>query len=288
MKGKSSAFKYVLGAVIFIGGLGVFLYPVISGFVNERSQSGIVEQYEEAIAAVDDITKAHTVEEARAYNASLLQGQKELTDPFRKLLTEDDNAVTSVLNVGAIMGYVEIPKIGVKLPIYEGTTEENLQKGVGWMSGSSLPIGGESTNCVLTGHRGLPTARLFTDIDQLGIADEFFVRNMMEILAYRVVDVQVVEPGAIETLRILESKDRITLLTCHPYMINSHRLLVIGERIPYTGQLEKQDSILSVFESLTPVERDFALAIVMVVVLTGLVILFIWRSRRKKKREEKM
>ena len=291
MKGKS-ALKYIVGVLMFAVGVVIFLYPVVSALINERSQTTVVNRFEEAVKEMSEQDKALSLKQAVAYNESLVSHQGILKDPFAASL-EQQSTTVSFLNVGGVMGYVEIPSIGLKLPIYEGTSEPVLQSGVGWLTGSSLPVGGESTNTVLTGHRGLPTSKLFTDLDKVQIGDEFYIRTVVGILAYRVIDVKIIEPDETIALAILNGRDRATLLTCHPLSINSHRLLIIGERIPYTNQLETQTSstgsgITEFFENLTPVEKDFTIAIIVTVGVICLLILFIWRpwSRKKKKKEK--
>jgi sortase A len=210
-----------------------------------------------------------------------------LNDPFKDPRF-GENPTYSYLKIGDIMGYLEVPKVGIALPIYEGTSDAVLKRGSGWLEGSSLPVGGESTHTVLTGHNGLPTSRLFTDITKLEVGDEFFIRNFAEILAYRVVEIQVVEPHEVAGMGIVKGKDLATLLTCYPYMINSHRLLVTGERIPYTGQLEQaaQDAQgFNFLANLTPVQRNFVLTIVgTLAVLIIFIILGILAYRRQRKR----
>ena len=284
MKAKLSIIKYIFAAIIFSAGLSIFLYPTISGLVNERSQTTLISSYQESIAAISDEVKYETLEQARAYNRSLVGRQTGLLDPFD--VSEQAPKVVSFLEVGGILGYLEIPMIGVELPIYDGATDANLQKGVGWLSGTSLPVGGESTHTVLSGHRGLPTSRLFTDINKMQVGDEFYIRNLTDILAYKVIEIKIVEPGDTSSLGITEGRDLATLLTCHPYMVNSHRLLIIGERTPYTGQLEVIEPSTNFIENLTPVERSFGLAILASSALLVLLVIFIWRSRKKSKKKK--
>lgn len=153
---------------------------------------------------------------------------------------EQGESYADLLNIGESLGYITIPKIDVNLPIYNGTSQDVLSKGVGHMEQSSYPLGGESTHCVLTGHRGLPSAVLFTDLDKLEIGDEFYLHVLDEILAYKVDQIKVVEPNEFGDLEIIDGKDYCTLVTCTPYAINSHRLLVRGERTEYKGEQDKQ------------------------------------------------
>lgn len=284
--GKASRAKTVLAALVFTVGLGVLLYPAVAGFVNERSQTSAITNYEQAVAALSDERRADSLEAARSYNEALVKTQGAIVDPFGPDRFGGEPNEVSFLSIGEVMGYVQIPKIGIKAPLYEGTSEDVLQKGIGWLKGTSLPVGGVSTNSVLTGHRGLPTAKLFSDLDQLDRGDEFFVRNASEILAYRVVEKKIVDPSDVGALAVVEGKDLITLLTCHPYMINSHRLLVIGERIAYTGQLEEAAETAGFVESMTAAEKDLALSGLLAAGFAAAVVVLVWRpwARRKRSR----
>ena len=292
MKGRTTFLKYLGGALVFVVGATIFLYPVVSALINERSQTAILNRFENTVNELSEIDRDLSLQQAVAYNESLVSHQGVLKDPFAASLEQQSTSV-SFLNVGGVMGYVEIPSIGLKLPIYEGTTEPVLQSGVGWLTGSSLPVGGESTNTILTGHRGLPTSKLFTDLDKVQIGDEFYIRTVVGVLAYRVIDKKIIDPDETIALAILNGKDRATLLTCHPLMINSHRLLIIGERIPYTNQLETQTNstntgVTEFFVNLTPVEKDFTLAMIATFGVTCVLIVFLLRPWRwKKKKNEK-
>ena len=282
---KSMLIKYCIALIIFVGGLGVLLYPAISGLVNERSQTAVISNYEDAVAALSADDQAKSLAVAQSYNESLVQSQAEIRDPFGSVDGEKSVEEVSFVKVGELLGYIQIPKIGIKAPLYEGTSEDVLQKGIGWLKGTSLPVGGESTNSVLTGHRGLPTAKLFTDLDQMVVGDEFYVRNSNEILAYQVVEVRIIDPMDTDALEIVRGVDRVTLLTCHPYMINSQRLLVIGERIPYVGQLDDQVESGGFIESFTAAEKDMAIAGATALVLVVFLILVIGRPWKKLKKK---
>lgn len=284
---KAAVLKTIFAALVFIGGLAVFLYPIVSNFINEQSQTSLISNFDEAVESLSDGDKTKSLEAAHAYNAALVHGQGVIVDPFGEQTTnaEEDDQTLSFLSIGEIMGYVQIPKIGLKAPVYEGTSEEVLQKGIGWLSGTSLPVGGESSNTVLSGHRGLPTSKLFTDIDQLEVGDEFFFKNSIEVLAYKVIETKIIDPNAFEALDIVEGHDRMTLLTCHPYMINTHRLLVIGERIPYEGQLEAIEEEKGLIGSITGAQKDLMIGVLAVAALTGLALLVFLRSRRSRKKE---
>lgn len=288
---KSTVVKAVFAILLFSAGLGIFLFPSISGYINEQSQTRVISNYEEAIEALTSEDRATAYDAARSYNESLAENQAVLVDPFGEsagtgLDAEPIEEVT-FLAVGDVMGYVQIPKIGIKLPIYEGASEDVLQKGIGWLRGTSLPVGGESTNTVLTGHSGLPTAKLFTDLDELEVGDEFYIRNSTEILAYRVDEKKIIDPQDAQALDIVDGKDQATLLTCYPYMVNSHRLLVIGERIPYTGQLDDVVDQGGLLDSLSSAEKDLLSSVMIVVAVALGVFLIFLVIRRKRKRAER-
>lgn len=286
---KAGIAKAVIGVLIFVAGLGVLLYPSISGFINERSQSSAISNYEQAIQALTEDDREKALAAAKLYNESLAESQTALVDPFGEVSStgETEKQEVSFLSIGEMMGYIQIPEIGIKSPIYEGTSEEVLQKGIGWLEGTSLPVGGESTNCVLSGHRGLPTAKLFTDIDKLEKGDEFFIRNSSEILAYEVIEIKIIEPSQTDALSIVDGEDRVTLLTCHPYMVNSQRLLVIGERIPYDGQLDEIAENTSPIESLSAAEKDLLASGLVALAVVALIVVLLLVVRRRRKKDKK-
>lgn len=229
---------------IFFVGLGIMLYPVISNLYIEHRQGNVINNYEKAIDNMSDKKIQEERERAQKYN-ELLIGNVIITDPFdpeaqKKL--EEDKDYFNILNLDkdGIMGYINIPKIDVKLPIYHGTSEEVLQKGVGHLENTSFPVGGEGTHAVLSGHTGLSSAKLFTDLDQLETGNVFYVEVLGEKLAYEVDQIKIVEPHDTSDLLIDSTKDYVTLVTCTPYGINSHRLLVRGTRIPYTEEVEEE------------------------------------------------
>ena len=213
--------RVIFCVIIFITGLGIASYPFISNMVAQRHASQVVKDYETNVEEMDEEKIDAMKEAAKKYN-------------------EQGESYADLLNIGQSLGYITIPKINVNLPIYNGTSQDVLSKGVGHIEQSSYPLGGESTHCVLTGHRGLPSAVLFTDLDKLEIGDEFYLHVLDEILAYKVDQIKVVEPNESGDLEIIDGKDYCTLVTCTPYAINSHRLLVRGERTEYKGEHDKQ------------------------------------------------
>lgn len=220
--------------LIFMTGAGIFVYPAVSNYLAERRQAEAVRDYQRDVSSLEPQDLSEQKARAQEYNKNL--AEDEFHDPF----LQDGKYVISpayqkVLdyNEEGIMGYVEIPDIDVNLPIYHGTGEEALRKGAGHLEASSLPIGGEGTHSVISAHRGLPSAKLFSDLDELEIGDVFFIHILNETHAYQVDQINVVKPDELDILRVVNGQDLVTLLTCTPYAVNTHRLLVRGVRIPY-------------------------------------------------------
>lgn len=212
----------------------VLLYPALSNYFFEKNSAKLISAYDAQTVKLHEADKERMLSEARAYNGELLWNA-ELLDPFSTKRKENDERYERLLDVNGsgMMGYLVIPKTEARLPVYHGTHETVLQTGIGHFEGTSLPIGGEGTHAVLTGHRGLPSKRLFTDLDELEEGDSFYIRILGETLAYEVDQILTVLPEETEALGIVPEKDYVTLVTCTPYAVNTHRLLVRGHRIPY-------------------------------------------------------
>lgn len=225
--GKSKKISLIL-ILVLVAGLALLLYPVVSDYWNSLHQSQVIGSYAEAVAGLEDDSYEAMWAEAEAYNAALPRDQSRFHPS-----EEEQERYEALLNVSGdgVMGYVEIPSIEASLPTYHGTEEEILQTAIGHIEGSSLPVGGAGTHCVISGHRGLPSAKLFTDLDQLAEGDVFYLHVLDETLAYEVDQIRIVEPDDVSLLAIEEGKDLCTLVTCTPYGVNSHRLLVRGHRI---------------------------------------------------------
>lgn len=236
-KSQMKKIRVIFCVIIFMTGLGIASYPFISNMVAQRHASQVVKDYETNVEEMDEEKIDAMKEAAKKYNEQL-SNVVSVDDENEN--NEQGESYADLLNIGESLGYITIPKIDVNLPIYNGTSQDVLSKGVGHMEQSSYPLGGESTHCVLTGHRGLPSAVLFTDLDKLEIGDEFYLHVLDEILAYKVDQIKVVEPNESGDLEIIDGKDYCTLVTCTPYAINSHRLLVRGERTEYKGEQDKQ------------------------------------------------
>lgn len=232
---KRKILTLVLAAILFLLSLGLTLYPVISNYVNQKYASEIHTAYQEVIEQTDHTELLKARELANSYNKAITPGSTtEEAYSQEALMTASEN-YEGLLNIGAdgIMGYVEIPRISVNLPIYHGTGNDSLDRGVGHLLGSSLPVGGEDTHCILTGHSGLATQKMFTDLEQLDVTDVFYLNVLGEILAYQVEEINTVLPHDTSLLGITSGEDYCTLVTCTPYGVNTHRLLVRGTRIPY-------------------------------------------------------
>ena len=223
----------ILLVAVFLTGVCILLYPTVSDYWNSLHQSRAIGTYEDTLSTMTQQDYSAFFEQADAYNAALRALDFPLAD-FRAL--EERAGLTSyfdLLNVSGlgVMGYIDIDAIGVELPIYHGTENSVLNIAVGHLQGSSLPVGGAGTHCVLSAHRGLPSARLFTDLDQLKLGDSFRITVLNRLLTYEVDQILIVEPDQLDSLAIVEGEDYCTLVTCTPYGINSHRLLVRGRRV---------------------------------------------------------
>ena len=275
----------ILAILVFLAGISLLAYPAVSNLLYEKEQEELMEHYDSIVG--ENLTadeQAEELQECREYNRGLLQGGVLLTDPF-DMSQLDPSAMpyAGLLNVDQEggMAYLRIPAIDVELMIYHGTEEEVLQKGVGHLQGSSLPVGGTGTHCVLSAHTGLNDKKLFTDLDQLENGDIFYIHVLGEILAYQVDQIRVVLPEETEDLKINAREDYVTLVTCTPYGINTHRLLVRGTRVPYEEEREQSDETLRMGSWLEQYRlAAFAgLSVVLAAAAGG----FLWRRVRKKR-----
>lgn len=223
----------ICAAVLFLMALGLTLYPLISNYVNQKYASEIQTAYQELIQQTADSILQEAKQRAAAYNVAITPGTADAYSE-ESLLSAAEN-YDSQLNIAenGIMGYVEIPKIQVNLPIYHGTDAEVLDRGVGHLLGSSLPVGGENTHTILSGHSGMASQKMFTDLEQLTQGDVFYLNVLNETLAYQVTEINTVLPYETDLLGNVPGEDLCTLVTCTPYGVNTHRLLVRGSRIPY-------------------------------------------------------
>ena len=231
--------KLGFAALMILSGIGVAMYPVVSNAVAQRHASAVIDSYDDTVQSMDTEKLDAAKEAARSYNEQLSNA---VGRDAAGEAADTGTSYVDLMDVGESLGYIKIPKIDVNLPIYEGTSDEVLLKGVGHLEGSSYPLGGDSTHSVLTGHRGLAEAVLFTDLDKMQEGDKFYLHVMDEVLAYQVDQVKVVEPEHTEDLEIIPGGDYCTLVTCTPYAINTHRMLVRGVRVPYNGEDEDADT----------------------------------------------
>ena len=287
----STRLKLGFAALMILSGIGVASYPVISNMVAQRHASTAIQNYDDTVKSMDTEKLDAAKEAARRYNEQLGSA---LDRDAAGEAEETGTSYVDLIDVGESLGYITIPKIDVNLPIYEGTSDDVLLKGVGHLEGSSYPLGGESTHSVLTGHRGLAEAVLFTDLDKLQEGDKFYLHIMDEVLAYQVDQVKVVLPEETDDLKIVQGQDYCTLVTCTPYAINTHRMLVRGTRVPYNGEEETGDTPQVVqYQALhtgTVVKRIVDawpwISVTGSVIIGGEALLLLLLLHRCKKREE--
>lgn len=289
MKKKRST---VIIYIIFLVGLSLLLYPFISNQWNDYRQKQLISRYEEVLEskeAAGDVDYNLEMNQAQAYNEALLPSI--LPDSFAVAAAteEEDKTYMSCLNItdDGMMGMIEIPKINVKLPLYHTTEKEVLEKAVGHLEGSSLPVGGENTHSVVSAHRGLPSATLFTDLDKLEKGDHFLVYVLDETLSYEVDQILVVKPEETDVLAVEADKDLMTLLTCTPYGVNSDRLLVRGHRVPYEPKVIKDEAAPLGIISL---QTNYLFWVIVGLAITGAFVLVLYRLEKRKHRvvEEKV
>ena len=280
----------ILIIIIFLAGLSLLLYPLVANQWNNHRQKQLISGYEEVVAQKEkdgEINYEQEWENADAYNDYLQPSV--LPDSFAVAEASDgeNSNYFSCLNLGGdgMMGYIEVPKINIKIPIYHTTEDEVLQKAAGHLEGSSLPVGGKGTHAVISAHRGLPSATLFTDLDKLEEGDHFLLYILDDVLCYEVDKISVVEPKETDDLAVEEEKDLVTLLTCTPYGVNTERLLVRGHRVPYVEQ--------EVADEKTPLSgislhTNYLLWVIIGLVITTIFILVLYLKEKKlqKKKNE--
>lgn len=279
MKKKTGSPITLLLILILLAGVSLLLYPTVSDYWNSFHSSRAIASYEEQVANIDDAQYEELWDAARDYNQSLLQRPNDFI-----LSDEQQEIYKSLLDIGGngIMGYIEIPMIDVMLPIYHGTKESVLQIAVGHLDWTSLPVGGAGSHCVLSGHRGLPSARLFTDLDKLKVGDVFMLHVLNEILTYEIDQILIVEPQDTDPLLIEPGKDLCTMITCTPYGINSHRMLVRGHRIE--SQEEPKD--IRITADAVRIEPLMVAPFVAVPILLVLLIILLLPKQKKGSLQE--
>lgn len=262
----------IIPVLIIAAGFLLLSYPFVSNFIFEHSAGSSVESYQKKADGMDQKIKQRKIDEARQYNVDLTRSEVQLTDPFK---TKKSNGETlfynGILNLdgSGIMGYVKIPCISVDLPIYHGTSAEVLEHGIGHLAASSFPVGEKSTHAVLTGHTGLNSAKLFTDLTEMKKGDLFFIHVLDQKLAYKVDQIAVVKPEDTRKLRIIDGEDHVTLLTCTPYGVNDHRLLVRGVRTVYHEKEEQSKARRHHSQWMEVYRRAILAGLLIIVMLTA-------------------
>lgn len=277
-KNRGDSMTTLFLILMLFAGLSLLLYPTVSNYWNSLHQSRAIAAYVEQVAQTDNETFDQLRGQARAYNRTLV-GKAYRYDMTR----QEREEYLGLLNVSenGIIGYIEIPDIHCELPIYHGTDADALQVGVGHIEGSSLPVGGESTHCAISGHRGLPSAKLFSDLDKLTVGDRFILRVLDETLTYEVDQIHTVLPGEMDELEIVEGEDYCTLVTCTPYGVNTHRLLVRGHRVE--NSTDKEPARVTADETRTePLGKISILLPVLVFAILLMLLLVFLLSKRKK------
>ncbi|HEL1639137.1 class C sortase [Streptococcus suis] len=273
---KGLSKQSILLKLIFVFGLLITVYPLISQFYYRYESDREIESFYEQAQQLPSEEVSKRLEKARAYNQTL--DPSKMQDPYSEEEKAGIAEYARMLEVKEKIGFVEIPKINERIAIYAGTTEDVLQKGAGHLEGSSLPVGGESTHTVISAHRGLPNASLFTNLDRLKIGDQFYIHNIAETLAYEVDQILVVEPSDFDPVMVQSGEDYATLLTCTPYMINSHRLLVRGHRVPYEPKVAAKQKPIFFLDMLS---LSYLIAFLLMLLIFG--VLYLRRKRKQQK-----
>ena len=271
---KNSAWSTYFLILMLIIGLSLLLYPSFSEWWNERFQAKAINTYTEMVSKIDDDKYAELWESAQQYNSSLLNRENGFV-----LTEEQKEAYNNELNLdgSGVMGYIEIPSINVTLSLYHTTADPILSVAIGHVEWTSLPTGGESTHCVVSGHRGLPSARLFTDLDKMQVGDLFMLNILDEVLTYEVDQIKIVLPHETEDLLIQPGKDLVTLVTCTPYGVNSHRMLVRGHRVENLEQTQ----VVRVTADAVVVEKLIVAPFVLIPILLVMLIILLIPKRKK-------
>ena len=280
----------IVSILFILIGTIIFLYPTVSNYLAEKNQVEIIREYEEMIVQIDENQINEEMQKAKTYNENL--SGEPVHDPFVAgsgyALPENYKEVLNLSEDG-VMAYIEIPKISVYLPIYHGTSNEVLEKGVGHIQSTSIPIGGISTHSVLTGHTGLPSAELFTRLDELDIGDIFYIHVLNEVLTYKIYETKVILPDDIDELQITSGKDLITLVTCTPYGVNTHRLLVKAERTEYEEYVTDEKEInTDNSNSENKEEKNYYIEgikigiLIFIVIIIIMIIIFIIKKKKSK------
>ena len=292
MKKRRISLVLLLGILLGVVSLGITLYPLIGNYLSEKTKSTVLTEYAQTVETLEDERIREMLAAAQVYNNALTPGALSMENVFSRagqaLAAEDYYDLLTVSSDG-IMGYVEIPKIAVYLPIYHGTENDVLNVGIGHLIGSSLPIGGESTHSVLTGHSGMARERMFSDLDQLHLGDQFYLKVLDQTLAYEVDQIKIVLPDNTDYLGIEKGQDYCSLVTCTPFGVNTHRLLVRGHRVEYTESTD--ETIQEIDDNAAPVVSTWqqqyikGLMIAIVILIVSIILSRMTIFRRRGKHE---
>ncbi len=277
MRKKKGRLSTILLIAALLVGLSVMLYPTVSDWWNSKTQSRAIAEYVEQVEKLDEVDYEAILERANEYNEQI----KQLSSPFTDY--DEVEGYEDILDVAGngVMGYISIPQINVELPIYHGTSEGVLNVAVGHLQGSTLPVGGEGTHAVISAHRGLPSAKLFSDLDELVVGDTFTITVLKEVYTYEVEEINIVEPDQMEKLLCVDGEDLVTLMTCTPYGVNTHRLLVRAHRIDTIYDKETKTA------SVDAIQLDSLLVVPFIAapLLILLIIYWVWGGRKGKKKK---
>lgn len=285
---RRNPWRFLAPLLVFAVGAGIFLYPAFSNFMAEKNHKEIISDYENKVENQSDEERKGEWEKAEQYNENLAGDP--VHDPFimgSGYVLPDNYEQVLNINGDGVMGYLEIPKIDAYLPIYHGTSDEVLQKGVGHLEATALPIGGTYRHPVLSAHRGLPSSELFSRLDEMEVGDTFFLHILNETLAYEVDQIEVILPEALSLLAPVEGRDLVTLLTCTPYAVNTHRLLVRGSRTDYVKEASAQEEGKSVEDPMPEWMREYRdsilIGLFLLIVIGSLIGAIHWIRKRKRK-----
>ena len=281
---RKNARKYLGLILLFLVGLSILLYPTVSNMWNQYRDSLLISKYDSTVSSdTESDQTAEMWKAAEEYNKQIKQ--ESVPDAFSVRDGQTDPVYESLLNLNGdgMMGYVEVPVIGQSIPIYHYTTEESLEKGAGHLFGSSLPVGGESTHCIISAHRELPSAKIFTDLDQMKNGDIFLIHVLGKTLAYKVDQIKTVLPEESSELDIIEGENHVTLVTCTPYGVNTHRLLIRGIRTEYVEPEETEETPIQQIAKVDPVKIMIIGLVAMVIMI---IIVYIVIRRKNRKTEE--
>ena len=291
--------------ILLIAGLCLLFYPAINNIIFVYNQNQVISEYNEQVIKLDDQLMHKIKDDANVYNENLASTVVEKADDTNEETVSGNLAYSQLLNVSnEQMGYIVIPKISLNQPIYHGTSDEVLERGIGHMENTSLPVGGENTHAVFTGHTGVPGMMLFTDLDKMEIGDKFYLKILDDVLAYEVDSIKVVLPNVTEEFKIVEGEDYVTLVTCTPYGVNTHRLLVRGTRVKYNGEIDDtkivETSAASSANSSTADEKivstkqskfskEFVLYYVVIptLIFVAIILIIAFIKKRKSKKQAK-